>query len=110
MSFKFEKLLLLLSQLFQHYLRSYFLVLIVQGYVKNEHHTYKKTNSIERCYLALNIHSSIEKSIKARCNNRGIKIDSKNLSHLGFADYIVIVGNSQKELQEMLDEFHKKSQ
>ena len=46
---------------------------------------------------------------KLRWEKKGIKIDSEYLSHLRFADGIIIFANSMEELQEMLHELNQAS-
>ena len=46
---------------------------------------------------------------KLRWEKRGIKIDSEYLSHLRFANGIIIFANSMEELQEMLRELNQAS-
>ena len=46
---------------------------------------------------------------KLRWEKKGIKIDSEYLSHLRFANGIIIFANSMEELQEMLHELNQAS-
>ena len=46
---------------------------------------------------------------KLRWEKRGIKIDSEYLSHLRFANGIIIFANSMEEFQEMLHELNQAS-
>ena len=46
---------------------------------------------------------------KLQWENRGIKIDGEFISHLRFADDIIIFANSSEELQRMLQELNQES-
>ena len=43
---------------------------------------------------------------KINWENKGVRIDSEYLSHLIFADDIVLITNSTSKLQEMLQDIH----
>ena len=43
---------------------------------------------------------------KIHLENKGVRIDSEYLSHLIFADDIVLISNSTSKLQEMLQDIH----
>ena len=43
---------------------------------------------------------------KINCENKGVRIDGEYLSHLIFADDIVLIANSTSKLQEMLQDIH----
>ena len=46
---------------------------------------------------------------RSNWNDRGVKIDGEYLSHLIFADDIVLIAKSTSELQKMLQNIHKTS-
>ena len=63
----------------------------------------KETTSLPNC-----LHSCLQHAIINKINweNKGVRIDGEYLSHLIFADDIVLIANSTSKLQEMLQDIH----